>query len=268
MYDVVNTSLDYIFHLAAVLNADSLETYYRVNVGGTKNLIEICLEKKISLKRFVYISSAAAAGPSNKMLKETDACNPVTEYGRSKVATENIFQARKDQIPFTILRPTLVYGPRNFHGIYSYFHFASKGLKLYFGKGMTNIIYVKDLVNCLLLSAEKKEAINQTYFVGEQRIYSFKEIADIISDAFNRRMLPVHVPIFFVYVAGTLLGAYSKVTRTSPLFNLRRARDLKHRYWMYDISKIRRELGFKTQYELKDAAKETIEWYEKEGWIN
>ena len=81
-------------------------------------------------------------------------------------------------------------------------------------------------------------------------------------------MFPIYVPIFFVYIAGSLLGAYSKVTRTPPLFNLRRARDLKYRYWMYNTSKIRRELGFKTQYELKDAARETIEWYEKEGWIS
>jgi UDP-glucose 4-epimerase len=68
-------------------------------------------------------------------------------------------------------------------------------------------------------------------------------------------------------VMGTLLQTVAKMTRTRPVFDLRRARDLSHRYWGFDTSKIQRELGFVPEFSLEEGAKETAEWYRKEGWI-
>ena len=59
----ITTDLDYIFHLAAVMNAPDAEIYDRVNYQGTRNVVDLCLEKKVELKRFVYVSSFAASGP-------------------------------------------------------------------------------------------------------------------------------------------------------------------------------------------------------------
>jgi len=269
LYPVIDDSIQYVFHLAAVVKSPSSEPYFSVNVGGTKNIVEVCIKNSPLLKRFIYTSSVAATGPGDEstIRKETDLCNPITEYGRSKLQTERFLMENKGRLPYTILRPALVYGPRDFRGISSYFKLISKGLKPILGEGFTNVIYVKDLVRCLLLAAEMDEALYQTYFVGNEHIYSYREIADTISAVMEKKTFILKIPLPLLYTAGALLGAYSKMTHTLPLFDLRRARDIKYRYWMCDTSKAGKELGFIPKYTLEEGVKETIDWYKKEGWI-
>ncbi|MGQ9616929.1 MAG: NAD-dependent epimerase/dehydratase family protein, partial [Spirochaetota bacterium] len=269
IYSALDGNIDYIFHLAAVMRAKEPHTYFDVNYGGTKNLVESCIEKKLNLKRFVYTSSVAAAGPSGTSgrLRESDPCRPVNDYGRSKVSTENLLKEHGSIIPFTILRPSLVYGPRNRKTNFSYFQLVSWGVKPLIGEGFTNVIYVKDLARYLVLAAKSDRAAGQTYFVGEEKIYSYRELADTIASIMGKRTITLRVPMFALFFAGAVLGFLGRVTRTSPLFDLRRYSDIKYRYWMYDTSKIVKDLGYSPEYRLEDGIRETIEWYRTEGWI-
>jgi len=105
----------YIYHLAGVKNTWDEAIYFRVNYEGTKNLLESCLKENPRIKRFIYASSQAAAGPSKDghELSEEEACSPLTAYGRSRQAAEEYLQAHWHVLPITILRLALVYGPRN-----------------------------------------------------------------------------------------------------------------------------------------------------------
>jgi dihydroflavonol-4-reductase len=266
---VIDGPFHYIYHLAGVMKTDKPQTYYKVNAEGTRNLVEVCIEKKVPLKRLVYTSSAAASGPSSKYntLRETDECRPVTDYGKSKLEAERVLFQYSERIPFTILRPTLVYGPRNPHGIFAYFQFAARGFKPNLGDGMANLIYVKDLIRALVLAVEIEEAKGRVYLVGEQRIYSFKELGDTISGVIGRKTFTVRIPTFVLFASGALLQTIANITHTRPLFDLRRARDMNYRYWRFDTSKIERELGFFPVYSLRDGVKETVRWYRREGWI-
>jgi len=265
----VSDDLDYVFHLAAVMNAASADVYDSVNFEGTKNVVEVCLDRQPQLKRFVHVSSLAASGPSgpHTMLRETDRCRPVTDYGKSKLKAEEFLKLNSEKLPFTILRLGLVYGPRNRNGIFSAFRVISRGIKPVLRNSGTNVIYVKDAARSMLLAATRDAAAYKTYCVGEERLYSYREIADIISDAAGGRTFtfPVFMPLLFG--AGMLLQAYGSLTRTQPLLDMRRMADMKHRYWMYDTSLIREELGFTTQYELSAGVQETVDWYRQQGWI-
>jgi len=269
LFPLIDSSIQYVFHLAGVVKCPSSEPYFSVNVDGTKNIVEVCVKTLPRLKRFLYASSVAATGPGDESTihKETDLCNPITDYGRSKLQTEKFLREYKGTLPYTILRPALVYGPRDYRGLSSYFKLISRGLKPILGEGCTNIIYVKDLVRCFYSAAEMDEALYQTYFVGDAHIYRYREIADTISAVMGKKTLLLKIPLPLLYGAGALLGVYSKITHTLPLFDLRRAHDIKYRYWMYDTSKAEKELGFVPKYTLEDGVRETIAWYKKEGWI-
>lgn len=266
---VITTDLDYIFHLAAVMNASDAEIYDRVNYQGTKNVVDICLEKKVELKRFVYVSSFAASGPSGKdeIKDETSPCEPVTEYGRSKLKAEKYLAQFCEELPYTILRLGLVYGPRNRNGIFSLFQVISRKIRPILKNARTNVVYVKDVATSMLLAAQKDEAVCRTYCIGENQIYSFRDIADTISKAFGGRMLSIPVSIPLLFGAGLVLQFFGTITRTTPLLDLRRVSDMRHRYWMYDTSAVTRDLGYETGYELIEGVRETVEWYRKQGWV-
>ena len=99
------SSVDVIVHCAGVVRALNWDGYYNTNVIGTQNLVQAALKNKDNIKKFIYISSQAAMGPSQtenpKLLTETE--NPVSNYGKSKLLAEQEVKKLEWQIPYTII---------------------------------------------------------------------------------------------------------------------------------------------------------------------
>jgi UDP-glucose 4-epimerase len=104
--------IDTVIHLAALSHTGgkSEADYDRINRRLTETLIGAARSSNIA--RFIFISSVRAqSGPSaDRRLTERDAAHPTDAYGRSKLAAEQALQ--RSGLPYTILRPVLVYGPR------------------------------------------------------------------------------------------------------------------------------------------------------------
>ena len=83
-------SAEAIVHIAGLVRALKKETYFKANQTGTKNLVDAVLRSNPKLKKFVYISSQAAMGPSvNKLPKQiSEPETPISDYGASKLAGE------------------------------------------------------------------------------------------------------------------------------------------------------------------------------------
>src|ERR1700733_10990284 len=104
--------VDAIVHCAGIVKARDADEFFMVNVGGTSNLVEAARQCGKDIKRFVQVSSLEACGPSaNGEPVPADQENPVTSYGRSKLAAEKVVLSAKDDIPVVILRPAAIYGP-------------------------------------------------------------------------------------------------------------------------------------------------------------
>ena len=99
--------MDYVFHLGAVISAPDRRTYFDVNTQGTRNIAEACIDVNPGLRKFVYVSSISAAGPSpcDALLNEESECHRVSEYGRSKLAAEEVVLSLADRLPVTIVGP-------------------------------------------------------------------------------------------------------------------------------------------------------------------
>ena len=122
--------VDQVFHLAGVTTAVKEKTYFEVNALGTENLVQACIENNTRLQKFIYLSSQAAAGPcrSGGKKKESDPCEPVSPYGKSKLLGEELALSHSHELPLLILRPCSVYGPRD-KGFYALFKCLSKRIK-------------------------------------------------------------------------------------------------------------------------------------------
>ena len=107
--------VDLVFHVLGTLVARDLDEYRRVNVAPVGQLLAACAGSP-SLKRFVLIGSQGAAGPNPpgvERLGEDDPCRPVSAYGESKREAEELTRQYQGIVPFTIVRPSVMYGPRD-----------------------------------------------------------------------------------------------------------------------------------------------------------
>ena len=262
--------VDLVFHSAGLTKAKTREEYFKVNAEGTKNLVETCLEENPRLQRFVYISSQAAVGPGEdqRPLNETAPCRPVTYYGESKLEGERIVLEHVSQLPMTIIRPPAVYGPRD-TDMLGFFKVANKGFRIAFrrGESLVSLVYVKDLVEGIILGAENSKAIGQTYFVADDKIYSWSEAFKIIAKVLHKKTIPLRIPKSLVFFLAFLSENLSRLFGKAAVFSTQKAKEITQRYWGLDVSKAETELGFVPKYSLDKGAEETVRWYKKQGWL-
>ncbi|MEM2599947.1 MAG: NAD-dependent epimerase/dehydratase family protein [Thermoproteota archaeon] len=268
-------NIDIVVHLAAYYTFfGKKEMYRRVNVEGTRLLLEAALRNGV--KRFVYCSSTEAIGPvKNTPAEEDSPPNPSYEYGRSKLEAEKIVRSYGEKgFEYTILRPSGIYGPRNVDDISYWFitAFARNALPTRIivgdGRNLIQFAHVKDVVQGFLLALEKLETSrNQTYFISEDRAYTYLEVYEILSELCNRPPPRIHVPPILaktfvtpVELLNRLRGRVDFTWKTSTVNDLTSNR-------AYSIRKAMRELGFKPKYNLKTGLRETIEWYRENGYI-
>jgi nucleoside-diphosphate-sugar epimerase len=250
--------------------AKNREEYFGANAEGTRNLVEACLEQNPELKRFVYVSSQAAVGPGNdeRPLDETAPCRPITDYGESKLEGERIVREHSSQLPVTIVRPPAVYGPRD-ADVLGFFKVVSKGFRVSFGRGESflSLVYVKDLVDGIIRAAENRKSVGQTYFIADDRVYSWREAFNIIAEVLEKRTIPLRTPRRVVLFLALISESFSGLFGRPAKFNTQKAREITQRYWGLDVAKAKAELGFSAEYDLERGAAETVKWYRDMRWL-
>lgn len=262
--------MDFVFHLAAVINAQDWEAYYQVNFLGTRNLLEACAKRNPNLKKFLFVSSISAAGPSEKgkAIKESDPTRPISNYGRSKLLAEQSVLENSDRIPAVILRPSNVLGPRQKELFISIKLVKRKIMPLVgTGEPQTSLCYVGDVVDALILTAESEKAKGKVYFLADPNPYAWTEITDAIADTLGIHFFILKVPFCLQMFAASVSEISARLTRTRPFLTKEGVLVAKRYYWIYDSSKIERELGFVPKIHLKEAIMKTIDWYRQRGEI-
>ncbi len=244
--------------------------FFKVNVQGTRNILKIAESEAPNLKRFVLFSSLAASGPSKdgKEKTEEDPDEPVSFYGESKLLSEMVLKEEFDGLPYTILRPPVVYGPGD-RDLLTLFSMAKRGVFLTIkGGGKVDMCHVKDLSALSINAMKKKEALGQTFFVKGEKAYDWIEIKDILSKIFRRNIREITAPLAllrFLSAIGDILlilGSGNPRMITSD-----KLREIKERFWLCSDKKARELLGYRPSFTLESGFSDTVSWYRKEGWL-
>jgi nucleoside-diphosphate-sugar epimerase len=255
---------DFIFHLAGLTKSHSEDNFFCINTKGTENLIKAVAEKNPKLKRFVYLSSLAAAGPSTNgtPLQEDSSPSPVSSYGRSKLEGEKAVLKYKDLIPVTILRPPAAYGPRD-KDMLVLFRMIKKGFFFDLGKCYYSLLYVDDIVQGIIMSAENREAEGKIYFLSDNKFYTGKEIAMEICSALDIKAKPLKVPKFVM----PFFAFIGEKMNKQGIINRDRIKDFRHSHWLCDAKKAKKEIGFIPKVGIKEGIKWTADWYRIHRWL-
>jgi nucleoside-diphosphate-sugar epimerase len=263
LLDVVG-DFDHIFHLAGLTKSCSEDDFFCINAKGTENLIKAVSKKNSKLKRFIYLSSLSAAGPSKNgtPLQEDSVPSPVSNYGRSKLEGENAVLKYNDLIPITILRPPAVYGPRD-KDLLVFFKMIKKGFFPDWGKCYYSLLYVDDLVQGIILSAVSRDAEGKIYFLSDNRFYTNEEIVNEISSALNTKVLRLKLPRFIMPFCSFI----GERTNKHGIINRDKMRELNHSHWICNAEKARKEIGFIPKVGIKEGIKWTADWYRIHRWL-
>ena len=264
---------DYVVHAAGVTKCLNKADFRRINTEGTKNLVDALLDLQMPLKRFVFLSSLSVFGAIKEQLpydeiREDDTPKPNTEYGRSKLEAERYIDSIGSRLPYIILRPTGVYGPRE----KDYFMMA-KSIKQHidFAVGYQRqditFVYVTDVVQAVFLALEKGETCRK-YFLSDGQVYQSTTFSDLIHEELGRPWwLRITAPVWVLRVV-TFFGEYiGHMTGKVTALNNDKYNILRQRNWRCDIEPTRHELGFEPKVQLKEGVKTTIQWYKDHKWL-
>ncbi|MDH5681881.1 MAG: NAD(P)-dependent oxidoreductase, partial [Spirochaetota bacterium] len=185
--DIVG-KVDYIIHCAATTSAISESQYHDGNVIPTVALLEAAKEKR-NIKRFIFISTQAAAGPSDgeKPLTEDSDCHPISDYGKTKLIAEREVLKYQHDFPVSILRPCSIYGPASteFHPL---FKLVKSHLAVVIGDGRNkvNMISVIDFVEVVLRCLELDHPTGSVYFVTDGQEYDWNTIFRTAKEVYGK----------------------------------------------------------------------------------
>ncbi len=262
---------DIVYHIAGVVKARDREGYFAGNVGATENMLDAARRFAPNLRRFLYVSSQTAAGPSpsfDRPVREDDTPRPITTYGESKIAAENAVRAAGDTLPWTIVRPPAMYGPRDTE-IFIYFQAISRGLNsmIGFDDKRLSLLHSDDLVHGMILAAEAENSVGQTYFISSEEFYSWPQVGNITAKALGKRVFTIRLPHALVYTVAAFAQGFAALQHKPATLNLEKARDITQRYWTCDISKARAELGYQPRVSIEEGIRGTAEWYRAQKWL-
>lgn len=263
---------DIIVHIMGLTKCKEKSDFDRVNFEYTKNFVEALRQTGMVPQQFVYMSSLSAMGSGDpvslKQIDYTDEPKPNTLYGQSKLKTENYFRSLPD-FPYTILRPTGVYGPRE-KDYFVMLQTLQRHINpaIGFKPQYITFIYVKDLVKVIFACVDKLK-IHETYFVADGDVWTSDDYAALAKRKLGVSWtIPLRVPCFLVKGICAIMEEVGSWFGKFPTLNNDKYNILSSLNWKCDTRKLVDELEFKADYPLEAGLDECIQWYREKGWIN
>jgi nucleoside-diphosphate-sugar epimerase len=283
--DAAVVDIDIVYHVAGALEARSLAELNLVNEAGTRNMAEACsrLEKPSIL---VLLSSIEAAGPDPEghLRTEQDPSNPVSNYGRSKLAGERAINEFASAVPITIVRASAVFGAgdEETFAILKTLRFA--GLDIYTipraRSAKVSVIHARDLANLMVLAAQSGERLERArpsqhqlgqglYYAADEVQLTLGELFERIAEALSENQATIiDLPIGFAWIAAGIREGWARLRGRSPgVITLDKIRSLAAGSYTCSPEKAQQQLGFSPARPLTERISQTVDWYQEQGWL-
>jgi len=257
--------IDTVIHVAGITKALSRADFFSGNTRATEVLVRAIAKHSI---RLVYVSSIAAVGPTpdSHPLNEDAPPHPVSTYGKSKLEGEKI--ARSFVPDTVIIRPPVVYGPRD-TDVFQILKAVSQGLVLEIAGGdrWFSAIYVEDLAEGLYAAANAPKAAGRTYFLAHCDPVSWGQLGATAAQIMQCTPRTLRVPVSVAHGVAFFGEMWSRMTRNPAIISREKVAEAGYRYWTCEPSRAAADFGFAAPTPLAAGLAKTLAWYKEAGWL-
>jgi nucleoside-diphosphate-sugar epimerase len=257
---------DIIVHAAGMLRGRDLAELLGVNCEGTRNLLDLMTKQTVSgvstpgtssaARRFILISSLAAGGPGIEESK------PVSLYGESKLAAEQVAHEYAARLSVAILRLPPVYGPRD-RAMLPIFQMAHAGFRPSLDL-VISTLYITDAVEAVVQLAEHSTTGIGPFTACDGPAHTADEWTTELMRAFGRKAVPLRVSRKMIRFLGWWMERFSP---DLPTFNRDKATEFACSPWNCTNDALHAQTGFEPKYDLATALRLTVDWYRENGWL-
>jgi nucleoside-diphosphate-sugar epimerase len=259
-----------VYHAAArVGDWGPWAEFERITIQGSRNLFDAA--EAAGVQRLVHISSISVYGHVNEEGLVLDETAPLgrnvhrwSYYTRAKVAVEESLWQRRNGLPFTVIRPSWLYGPRDRATVARMVRLIRTGRAKILGDGENrlNVVYAGNVAEACLLAADHPGAVGQAYNVSNDGTITQNQYFELMARALDAPPVTRHVPYRVAYGVAFFLECLGRALRfRRPPMVTRYAVWLMGRRTYFSAEKARRDLGWKSTIGYEEGIPMTIRWY-------
>ncbi len=258
-----------LIHCAGIVSISSrfIKNVYDVNVGGTKNIVDLCEQTKIH--KLVYVSSVHAIPekPKGELVYEVKDFNPdavVGLYAKTKSeATAYVLAAAENGLNVNVVHPSGICGPYDSgRG-----HLTTLVIDYYQGKlvagmeGGYDFVDVRDVANGIISCCEK--GLPGECYILSNRYYTIREVLDMLYKVTGKRKIKTILPYWFVKTTANLAEIYYRILRQPPLYTPYSIYTLSTKTF-FSHAKASKYLGYTTR-DMNITLADTVSWLKAQG---
>jgi len=250
---------DYLIHCAALVHKNSpdlsFNNFMKINYEGTKNIFDSVVENKSNsgVGGSIFFSTIEVYGGEERdeIISEDDECNPISFYGKSKLAAERyLLNLCKDyKLPIIILRLSPVYSKDFLRNVKRR---VLVGKEMFFyrvgdGEQKISLCSRDNVIDAVERCIEGEVSFGEVFNIADNQVYSFNDLLNYFRKLIGNR-ITIKIPECILY---------SGVKFLSLLFSERKERLLSIYYKLtkdniYSIEKAKKFLGYEPEWNFEN----------------
>ena len=260
--------VEVVHHLAAAFRELNVpeQHYYEVNVEGTRNVLTAAA--RAGVQKVVYCSTCGVHGNIDAPPGDENApIKPADYYQQTKYEAEPFVREwNRRGLRTTILRPAAIYGPGDPERFFMIFKRVARGVFPMFGDGKTlyHPLYIDNLVDAFVAAMPPDVGNGEAYLIADESYIEIEKLVKAIAAALGVTVNIPHYPLAPLIAVGHVCETICKPFGITPPIFPRRV-DWYRQNRAFDISKAKRDLGYRPAVGLSEGLARTASWYRAEG---
>ncbi|MEO7327088.1 MAG: NAD-dependent epimerase/dehydratase family protein, partial [Minicystis sp.] len=188
---------------------------------------------------------------------------------RSKLAAERLVREAKGQLPVTVIRPPMIYGPRD-NESFAFFQSVSMRFLPYLGDGKNtmSVVYASDAASACIKAIDRDVPSGNAYFVDDGEVYVWRDmLADIERAMDKKAFVRLSIPFSLVKIAAAANEQIGKLTGKAVMLTRDKLKELSAPHWVCDSTDTRAALDWEPKVKWPEGTRKAAAWYRENGWL-